>query len=69
MESWKKVKPVFGEIEDYYWKNRKFSKWIQVGIARIVLDLTNDKFIERHNNKESKMRYVDRKRLKEKYFA
>lgn len=68
-ESWKKVKPVFGKIEDDYWKNRKFSKWVQVGIARIVLDMTNDKFIERHNNVESKMRYEDRKRLREKYFA
>lgn len=68
-ESWKKVKPVFGKIEDYYWKNRKYSKWVQVGIARIVLDLTNDKFIERHNNEESQMRYEDRKRLREKYFV
>ncbi|MFD2890845.1 GTP pyrophosphokinase family protein [Flavobacterium chuncheonense] len=48
-ESWKKVKPNFKKIESDFLSNDflLFKKWAQTGIARFILDLTNEKFMKR----------------------
>lgn len=65
-QAWKKVKPKFNEIENEYWRERpNYSKWAQVGIARLILDIYSEEFIKRHSpsNKEKRIK------LKNKYFS
>jgi len=63
-DGWNIIKPNFSELEKEFVKDKRFNKWAQVGIVRVVLDLTNDNFIKRHSYKS---RMEERKRLKEKY--
>lgn len=46
-KSWELVKPHFSKIEKDFWTGEKFSSWVQVGIARVTLDLTIEKFRNR----------------------
>lgn len=65
-KGWEKIKFRFDEIEKEFWTEKKLSKWTQVGAARIILDLTNTKFRNRHKNKSS-VRFKERVRLSKKY--
>lgn len=63
-KGWEIVKPNFSNIQRDFWAKKKYSRWAQVGIARIVLDLTNEGFIKRH---KGSTRLKERQELKRKY--
>jgi len=47
-DGWEKIKPFFSKIEyDNFQSNGVYNNYVQVGIARIALDLTNEKFRKR----------------------
>ncbi len=48
-EAWLKIKPHFKEMEQEYLNESKskHSKWAQAGIARFILDLTNENYRKR----------------------
>ena len=63
-EGWKKIKPLFKELEAENFSGSNLSGWVQVGIARIVLDLTHERFVERFKTPVNRNRIM---RLKAKY--
>lgn len=66
-EAWMKIKPKFRELEKENFKNdHKHSKWMQVGIARFILDLYFERFRKRFTTRHLKNH---REELYKKYFA
>ncbi|MEQ5791967.1 hypothetical protein J4E06_12935 [Muricauda sp. NFXS6] len=63
---WDVLKDDFEELEKEFWMgaNSKFTKWIQVGIARFVLDITHPEFI---NRLPSSYQKKARERYRQKY--
>ncbi|SHJ91903.1 ppGpp synthetase catalytic domain-containing protein (RelA/SpoT-type nucleotidyltranferase) [Arenibacter nanhaiticus] len=66
--AWDKIKPHFKEMEKEYLDgtNGKHSKWAQAGIARFILDLTNENYRKRLKSIDSQKR-IDK--LMKKYFT
>lgn len=67
-EAWEKIKPKFKAIEKEYFTvfSTKNSKWAQAGIARFILDLTNENYRQRLKSEKSRKKIGE---LMEKYFA
>jgi len=67
-DAWDKIKPHFKEMEREYLNetNSKHSKWAQAGIARFILDLTNEKYRKRLKSVASQKRIDE---LMKKYSA
>lgn len=65
---WTKIKPNFLKIEEKYIQDRdlKFKKWSQVGIARFILDIFDNRFRARHSTSPSVKILED---IYNKYFA
>jgi ppGpp synthetase/RelA/SpoT-type nucleotidyltranferase len=66
--AWDKIEPKFKEMEQEYLgeSNGRYSKWAQAGIARFVLDLTNENYRKRLKSKKVQDRIG---KLMKKYFA
>lgn len=65
--AWDKIKPYFKEMEKEYLGeiNGRYSKWSQAGIARFILDLTDENYRKRYKSKQVEDRIG---KLMKKYF-
>ena len=66
--AWQVVKDDFDKIEKDFWSNRdsEYTKWIQAGIARFVLDISHPEFLNRLKSVQQKM---EREKYANKYFS
>ncbi|WP_067035219.1 GTP pyrophosphokinase family protein [Allomuricauda sp. CP2A] len=66
-KAWQVVKDDFYSIEKDFWGNRNssFTKWIQAGIARFVLDISHPEFIKRLPEGPQRL---EREKYRKKYF-
>lgn len=62
--AYEKLNPHFDEIEKELLVNTKFSKFAQVGIVRVMMNIINDDYSKRYNNVAHK-KYLD---IRNKYY-